>query len=185
MLITDYAIKWITPFRAVLSWEAGSGNGWWAIYVDGRSAGCLYGSGSLSQELNLSERENHCISLIQCDAPPNQDSPESPRRLRPIIRWLGVPYAAAYLIYEVGEDGTEFELWRAKGGESLYSYQYGMDLPLEGLNALRIRVVALGSWGECDTPSLVLGLLVGHPARVASMSVQESSAGLELTLASQ
>ena len=185
MLITDYTLSWVDSRRAVLSWDGGSADCWWSIFLDGRSFGPFYASGIMSYEVSLSERENHTVAIIQHDADVNgQPTPESARLLRPTIRWLGVSNAVEYLIYEV-EDTVEYLIHKVKGDGTtgVFSWQYPMNLPSVGVDTKRIRVHARGLWGLSEVPTVRAGFIAGHPARAASLGVEDSSAGMELTLA--
>jgi len=186
MLVTDFTLKWISPRRAILEWDGGSVDSWWSIFLNGAPPITHYGSGAMSKEVSLNASESHTVSIVQHAGDfVLQNAPESAKLLRPSIRWLPVDNAAEYIIYELDEDGNEFQMARisAAQAENLYGWQYPVDIYQEGLGNLRIRVYANGSFGKCETPVVLVGLLVGHPPRAASLSVQESSSGLELTIA--
>jgi hypothetical protein len=187
VLVTDFTLSWTSAARAALTWDGGSADCNWTIFADGRIVGTVYGSGTLTHTLSLSQRESYTISIVQHAGDVIvQSAPESAKLLQPVVRWLPVTYAAEYLIYELDEDGVEYFMRRvvANSDTELYTWQYPVDIFYEGLGHIRIRVYAKGSWGLCSTPSVVVGLLSGYPPRAVTLAVEESSAGLELVIGS-
>lgn len=185
MILTTYSLVWTDTYTAELSWDGGSSDGWFTVYVDGKSS-TVYGSGTLSLSVSLNEKENHSITIVQHEGDPvDKASPDSERLLRPTVRWKAVENAAEYLVYELDEEGDEVLVRQepAVVDAQVYSWELPVDLPKEGLSVYAVRVYARGSWGRCATPSIVSGFLCGHPARASKLSTQvESDGTLELIL---
>jgi len=186
MLVTDYTIEWLTPYKAKLLWNGSGTSYWWTVYVDGMVAAYFQASGSIEKIVSASERESHSIAIVrQTSDVGSAQAPEASRLLRPIISWMAIDNAAEYLIYELNDSNHEFLLRTEPVGDvpaEVYSWEVPANLPWEGLNHLRCRVYAKGSWGLCEVPFEVSGLVVGYPSRVASVSANESSLGIGLLL---
>lgn len=187
MIIPDFTISWTSSRRATVAWEGDSPGYWHTLFVDGRAAATKYGQGSLSVVLSLNEQESHSIVIVQHSAGAvYQEPPNSLKMLRPTVRWVGVSHAAEYLVYLVDDDEVEYLLQTIPAGDlTEYSWQFAVQLPIRGLGSLRLKVLARGSWGLCETPALAIGRIAGYPPRVKSVTSQESSTGLEVILASE
>lgn len=184
MLITDYTVEWVTLGRAIFSWDGGSADAWFTVYIDGYPAGSVYGAGELNLTISLDIRKTHSVAIVQQAIPAGQESPEAPELLQPVIRWLPVENAAEYYVYEVLEDDTEYLVRRVIADTNRQIYAITMPKTLAaGVRNCRVRVYAKGSFGLCEAPTVVSGVTVGHPARAAHLSVEDASSGLELTIA--
>ena len=187
MLVTDYTLTWVNAYLATISWEAGATSYWWTIYIDGRAAIAFEGSGTITVNLPMTERENHSIAIIRYDdSTDDVKSPESVRLLRPTVRWLAVNNAAEYTVYQIEPDDTEYlvhtVLVEDDNSTKVYSWQLPVNLPKEGVDVFRAKVYVRGSWGFSEAPSVVVGFRAGHPPRANTITPNETSTELELQI---
>jgi len=186
VLETDYTINWITPYTAILSWDGGSTDVLWTIYVDGIAQGSIEDSGAIEYTVRINNIENHSIAIIKHTSILDDIiTPESQRLLRPTIRWTSVANAIEYEIRQIDNVYGEEYVIHTQREEDLnyYSWQFPINLPVEGLSNIKIKVYARGSWGFSEVPYIIVGFIAGHPPRVSAMEVSTSTAGdLELIL---
>lgn len=186
MLETTYTINWITPYTAILSWDGGVTDAIWTVYVDGIGQGAFEDSGTIEKTIRINNTDNHSIAIVKHDSMSDAVlSPEAQRLLRPTVRWVSVDNAIYYEIRQIDETyDDEYVIHTEKRiDEDYYSWQFPVNLPMEGLNRIKIRVYARGSWGFSEIPYVLVGFVAGHPPRVSSIDVEVSSSGdLELIL---
>lgn len=184
MIVDDFTLEWISPRRAILSWDGGSVDSWWTVFLDGKSALSFLGSGEISKEVTLSRETFHSVTIVQHDAAvESQDSPDAPRLFVPTIRWLAIENAAEYLVYLVDANDQQFLVKRQLliPGQDIYTFVLPDKAGMEGLERLLVRVYARGSWGLCEVPQGVTGILAGFPPAVRSLEI-DSVSGSELYL---
>ena len=187
MFITDYTLNWLNRSVAQLTWEGDSSDMWYSVFIDGELSLRFEDSGSITENVLLDVRENHSIAIVQHD---NEDDdvacPEETKQLRPTVNWLRVENVAEYIIYEIDDEGEEYWLHTEKAQDedppAVYSWQVPVDLPKEGVEVFRVRVWARGSWGFCETPSIVSGFVAGHPSFADTITAVDESTGNELQI---
>ena len=159
---------------------------WWTIYIDGIAQGSTEDIGAIEQMVKISNLGNHSIAIIAHpsildDVP----SPESQRLLRPTVRWLSVDNAIEYEIRQIDDVyGDEYVIYTQREDDlDYYSWQFPINLSVEGLSNIKIKVYARGSWGYSEVPYIIVGFIAGYPPRVTAMDVSMSTGGdLELIL---
>jgi len=186
LLQTDYTINWITPYTAILSWDGGVTDVMWTVYIDGIAQGSFEDSGAIEYTARINNTENHSITIVKHTSILDSVlSPEPQRLLRPIIRWLSVDNAVEYEVRQIDNIYEyEYVIYTQKEDDlDYYSWQFPVNLPVEGLSNIKIKVYARGSWGFSEVPYIIVGFIAGHPPRVASIDVSTSTGGdLELVL---
>ena len=159
---------------------------WWTVYIDGIIQGSFEDEGEVEHVVSMSDFGNHSIAIIAHDSILDDiQSPESQRLLRPTVRWLSVDNAVEYEVRQIDDEyGDEYVIHTEKNADlDYYSWQFPVNLYVEGLSNIKIKVYARGSWGYSEVPYIIVGFIAGHPPRVAAMDVSISSGGdLELIL---
>jgi len=181
MLITDYTIEWINPWQATLSWAGGSTDYWWTVYIDGKNVSQFYGSGSIEKTITAEEDKSHSIAIVRHDIDDEVVSPEASKLLQPTIRWVVVDNTYRYQIVELDDDDNEYTIYEVYTYDGstmdVLSWQFPMDIYQEGLDNVRFRVYAYGSFGVCATPNIINGFTCGHPEFADTYTVEEDSSG--------
>jgi hypothetical protein len=184
MLVTDYTITWVTQYAATLAWT-GTAYAWYTVYIDGVVSRQFYDTGSISVNVPLNSESLHTIAIIKHDSASSVIGATQPAQLNhPIIYWLGVNNAARYIIKYVDDSGTEYVIKYGTPSatvtdETMAIHYHRIAVPFRttGVEVLRLRVYAEGSFGFCSTPAIAVGDMLVYPPRVGSLTAAADSSG--------
>lgn len=188
MKFEDYTIEFLSPNRALLSWDGGTTTYYWTIFVNGRRYVTFEEDRNIQVEVPLNVDDLRVITIVRHSGLWDYLAfPDEAPRVLPSLRWVSVQNAYEYVVYELDDDGNEYPIYHVPVSDlpqDVYTHRLERRSYQSDLGYARIKVKARSSFGESDVPSAVIGFVGGFPAGPTSVTVSEdSSSNLVLSLA--